>query len=645
MLFITDNSIPESKFSKKFVSCKCDCGNPNELSVRFNTFTRKNPTCGSCALWKWKLSNTIKYGRLSLICSINDVKSIGRQKLPWTCDCGKVISTTLSHVISGNTKSCGCLYSEAFSSRVVKKHVVKSKDTWLSEIPELIDFDLPNEWSLKARIKPKFKCVCGREFSMTFWAFKSGITKCGLCDSIEFKRGYLLNGLIYDDDSEIISLGSTLSKFFKCVNCNERSEFIIRNVANRVSNKCKNCGEHIDAQKFGKLKIKKSGYYKKYSTSEIEWICDCGNEFNAIVSNVLNGNTKSCGRCRSSVNSWFLRNVEEIRSVKCPIIPSSIPPGGVVLTELITSPSKPSKAVCPACKGEYYPRWGDIRKGVSLTCGCVSNRISCGQLEISEFIRSYGFTVENEFCVNGLKYDIFVKERNLLIEFNGLKWHSMRDSKIRDINKYRNSVGYRYSSIYEDEWANRNEPIKHYILNILNVNKPIKIRGSSINVQSVDMNVANELYEKYHYLGPCSSNMNYGVVIDNKLVACASFKRPTRQSKYEFELVRMISNPGYRIYGVWTKVIETFVRDFSPNSIVSFSDNRLFSGETYSKIGFKYDGLVKPDYYWVHNNIRKHKSGLRKKPGEVGTENEIRTSQGMNKIWDLGKKRWVWSKS
>jgi predicted acetyltransferase len=106
----------------------------------------------------------------------------------------------------------------------------------------------------------------------------------------------------------------------------------------------------------------------------------------------------------------------------------------------------------------------------------------------------------------------------------------------------------------------------------------------------------------------------------------------------------MASDPEYRVHGIWSKLLKTFVREHRPVSIVSFSDNRLFSGGVYEKIGFSYDGEVPPDYYWVKGQRRFHKSGLRKKGEEKQsglTEAQLREAQGYRKIWDLGKKRWV----
>lgn len=120
-----------------------------------------------------------------------------------------------------------------------------------------------------------------------------------------------------------------------------------------------------------------------------------------------------------------------------------------------------------------------------------------------------------------------------------------------------------------------------------------------------------------------------------------SFSIPTRQSKHPYELTRMASDPEFKVHGIWSHILKRFTNEFSPSSIVSFSDNRLFGGGVYAKIGFKLDGEIPPDYYWVKNSKRYHKSGLRKKPGEIGTETQLREAQGYFKVWDLGKKRWL----
>jgi hypothetical protein len=308
---------------------------------------------------------------------------------------------------------------------------------------------------------------------------------------------------------------------------------------------------------------------------------------------------------------------------------------------------KPFRAQCPLCAREYFPRWSGIRTGVSLTCGCSSSQVSTGQRQIRDFIASLGLEVELEHEARGLSYDVWVPSKNLAIEFNGLKWHSRQDSRCRDVAKYGNALacGLSYLMIYEDEWKDKQDRVQNLIRNRLGCGVFTALRPLKCDIVPIPRDQADKFYEKYHYIGAAIAPKNFGAIFEEQLVACCSFKRPTRQSKHPWELVRMCSHPNFRVHGIWSKLLGRFVELNDPTSIVSFSDNRLFDGEVYEKIGFRLDGEVAPDYYWVRGCKRHHKSTLRKTKEEKmtkKTEVELREAQGFKRIWDLGKKRWVW---
>lgn len=58
-----------------------------------------------------KIDFNKKYGRLTLITCVGSVKG----NITWICrcDCGEKVKVTASSLTVGNTKSCGCLHSEA----------------------------------------------------------------------------------------------------------------------------------------------------------------------------------------------------------------------------------------------------------------------------------------------------------------------------------------------------------------------------------------------------------------------------------------------------------------------------------------------------------------------------------------------------
>lgn len=48
---------------------------------------------------------------------------------------------------------------------------------------------------------------------------------------------------------------------------------------------------------------------------------------------------------------------------------------------------------------------------------------SKGQLELIKELKEMGFIISDEFRIDTKPYDVYVKDRNLLIEFNGRYWH------------------------------------------------------------------------------------------------------------------------------------------------------------------------------------------------------------------------------
>jgi hypothetical protein len=417
-----------------------------------------------------------------------------------------------------------------------------------------------------------------------------------------------------------------------------------------VSGDTKSCGwcKAVDPAgvKYGKLRAKSAAKFRPGSHAKVVWQCDCGGEVTAAVFNVTRGFTASCGACYDRALKWYAASAAVLRSLQTPVLPHQIPAGFMQALEPIVNTGIPFKALCGACLSEYKPTWDNVRLGKSLTCGCCTHRVSKGQTEIAEYVRSLGVPAEVEFVVGGLKYDIAVESRRLLVEYNGLRWHSGTEGRRRDTTKYRNAAchGWSMVSFYEDEWIRSPDKIKSILRNKLGLSRTRSVRPSKCELRTIQSSEADEFYSAFHYIGGAKAKINLGAFLGDKLVACMSFKRPTRQSAHQWELVRMASHPDVRVHGIWSKLLRWFVDSHNPLSIVSFSDNRLFDGGVYAKLGFSLDGEIPPDYYWCKGQRRWHKSGLRKTADErlSGlTERELRSKQGYFRVWDLGKKRWI----
>lgn len=575
-----------------------------------------------------------KYGKLQLLEEFSHPFS-KETKINCLCDCGKEKDVMIRHLLSGATKSCG-------------KCNEKPSEYWNNLKFGKLQMKFPQDIHINSNKKVDWICDCGREKFIGVTIVTSGRSKsCGRCNSI-----FLTPNEKFGKLSSVISIevlpGSHDKIKWKC-ECGNTTLASITNVLTGQIKSCGRCNVRLSSwwknRMFGHLTLVDLQDLSLGSGKKVLWKCSCGNLHESEVRSVVKGDTKSCGSCCKQLKTWYAKNRNEIRKLKTPIVPKDIPAGFLELKSPVMKTHDPVSAICFFCKNEYFPRWFNIQRGSSLSCGCIKNQ-SGATHDLANTIKSFGINCCEEYSVNGLSYDLFIPNKNLLIEYQGLRWHSFHKSCNRDKIKWKNAIGngFDFISIFEDEWIKKRDIISSILRNRLGVFSSTTLRASKIEIRKISSVIANNFLDKHHYIGKSKSKVYYGAFHGDTIVSCASFSNPTRQSSYQWELQRMASNGSYKIHGIWSRILKHFFKENGNTSIVSFSDNRLFSGKVYEKLGFKLDGEIRPDYYWVKGSRRYHKSGLRKTPEEKlsgKTESVLRTEQGYRKIYDLGKKRWI----
>ena len=124
----------------------------------------------------------------------------------------------------------------------------------------------------------------------------------------------------------------------------------------------------------------------------------------------------------------------------------------------------------------------------------------------------------------------------------------------------------------------------------------------------------------------------------------------TNTDKGLWELQRYAAS--MTVVGGAGKLLRHFLSINPCHTVVSYSDNRLFTGNMYKKIGFTLAHETDPDYCYVSNSIkdgRIHKSKFQRKylPSKLKnfdpdkTEVENCFNNGWYQLFDCGKKKWV----
>lgn len=655
MLTMLENqTIPENDNSRKRIWFKCTCGRQKQIMWK-NYKTNHTKSCGECRSDKYKIANIInkQWGSLTLNAQQSFPEKVNsKTTILWDCVCGQQKVINIGSVVTGLTKSCGCIRQKP-TGRAHIKPILISKSVWLQEIPQLVDDDLPDMWSKAVRRLFKFKCICGNIYVKKFGKWKS-TSKCGLCD---YQTGDSLIGKEYGNLKIIVVGFATIHKNSdhkvtcecKCGNTKQ----ISLSALNRGQRTCGECNLRSKqwwmAQTFGHLKVYElENDMKLFSEEKIKCVCTCGNICYKEASCLVNGITYTCGSCYERGMKFWQNKPSIVRySTKSMINKYSLDYLIDYFRGSYIQPLENANALsdynnfkCLLCGNIFKTKLIWIHESKIISCGCINNKVTKPVMDICD---SLGLEFETEFKLNSYKYDI--KCQNLLIEYHGLRYHSeFRNTRGIDEKKYLNAIngGYDYMLIYEDEWQYKKDLVLKMIQNKLNINNVIvKLRPKQCEIKITSNREISAFYKEHHYIGSCNSAFNMALMYNNQIVACLSLRKPVRQSNYDFEISRMAQHSEFKVHGVWSFLFSK-LKDYDINGrIVTYSDNRLFNGAIYQKLGFKYDGAVRADYYWVKNNKRYHKSNLRKPKGTIITESELRSSQGYKKIYDLGKKRWI----
>ena len=283
-------------------------------------------------------------------------------------------------------------------------------------------------------------------------------------------------------------------------------------------------------------------------------------------------------------------------------------------------------------------------------CNPINSSQSGTEMELYKFIKENykGEIIKNsKRIVPPMELDIYLPELKLAFEFNGLYWHSeSKKSKYYHFNKTKKceDIGICLIHIWEDDWIFENEIIKSIIINKLKETKN-KIFARKCKISEIsDTKLVKFFLDSNHILGTCPSNIKMGLYYNDELVSLMCFRKINKDS---YELVRFCNKINTVVIGGSSKLFGNFLKNNDNVNVISYSDDSMFSGNLYKKLGFDLIGNSRINYKWVIGKKRQHKSNYRKdrlvKSGfdKSKSENDIMVDDvGSYKVWDCGLKKW-----
>lgn len=323
------------------------------------------------------------------------------------------------------------------------------------------------------------------------------------------------------------------------------------------------------------------------------------------------------------------------------------------------------KLMCNVCSTQFsYTRQyftdSKFNPKCCPTCYPRDYNISVGEQEVAEYINSFPVNlIRNDRTIldGGREIDIYLPNLKLAIEYNGLYWHSQKILEDTNRNKHYdyykhlelNDKGIQLISIFEDEWIYSKNIVKSILKYKLGM-VTNKVYARKCIVKEISPDIARDFLNENHIQGYNKSKIKLGLYFNNNIVSVMTFSKGNLSRKSSaWEIDRFASRLDTSVIGGANKLWSYFHKNYNPDIVISYADNRWSNGNLYNTLGFSFDKNTVPNYWYFKPNelIRHHRFTLRKNNSDYVhlTEYENRLRQGYLRIWDCGSSKWIWKKA
>lgn len=322
------------------------------------------------------------------------------------------------------------------------------------------------------------------------------------------------------------------------------------------------------------------------------------------------------------------------------------------------------KFKCLKC--DYVFESSLFRTPSSIYCEkCNPDKKKTMENEIFDFLTSLVppllITRHDRTILNGKELDFYFPDKKMALEFNGLYWHSEisgKKNKRYHLNKTNGCLfhGIQLIHILENEWRDHKEIVQSDLKRMLKIPNSNSIDISECVVKEIDNKEKNDFLINNHLFGEDRSSVKIGLYHNNQLVSVMTFIRSRFNKKVEWEILRYCDMLNTVIRGNSAQVLfDYFVSQYSPSSVLGYSNKRFLDDNFHLTLGFKFDKMMPPDYQYISPDYKclynkmffKGDRNLKEKLlifNHESSEWENMKLNGYDRLYDNGKLVWLWRK-
>lgn len=464
---------------------------------------------------------------------------------------------------------------------------------------------------------------------------------------------FLCPGIVYKHQHTFIKSVQAVvnARSHKTKGCPICAGFKVLSGETDFKSKCPNGAKLWD---YSKNTLKPEEVYYR-SEKNFFFICPNGHSFEKdLLHMVRSENTSACG-CPVCAGREVRKGVNDLATT----IPDTVDRwcydlNTITPYEVTAGSNKVIKARCRICGDVYETEVYNWCHNLVVACEkCRKRQFSIAEKELCEEIRSWGFHVEENKRLTGdaRTYDMYIPEKNIAIEYNGLYYHSdaVRVNSNYHFEKCLDCLqnGIDLIQIWEDDYIFKKPIVLSFLKRKLGVSNEEKVNARDCEPMFIDVSDAREFLDLYHIQGFVSGSKYVGLCDkDSNIMAVIVLEKNKKDNSVLIKRYASCCN----VRGGFSKLVASIKEVFEDcDSVYTFSDNTISFGDLYKNNGFESKQFLPPDYKYVVAGRRVHKFNYRKErfksdPNlyyEEGlTEEELAEENGLIRVYDAGKIKW-----
>jgi hypothetical protein len=304
---------------------------------------------------------------------------------------------------------------------------------------------------------------------------------------------------------------------------------------------------------------------------------------------------------------------------------------------------------CNKCNEEFTH---DVDNRKTPRCySCDPKKETWGETLIKNFLlkNNITFTQWERTVISPKELDFWIPAHNLAIEFNGNWWH--REDNVSGRNHHQlkwkacDELDIKLIQVWEHELIANPTIVFGRLLHAIGGNVT-KIAARKCTIKKLTVTESREFFNNNHLQGDRSTSYAYGLLYNGIVVAAASFGKSRYDKKIKWELLRYATLNGSNVQGGLGKLLSFAQKDINFDSLVTYANLNWGKGEIYEKLGFVFQNISGPNYYYTKGDLKIHSRLKFQKHKIIGkavgnSEKEIAQNMGYFRFFDAGNAVWI----